>query len=405
MQTVHRPSSGGRAGALAKAFLVLIVLGVAAGGAYRYYKLGYLLQAPPPKPVAVDFVVSPASAEILVDDEPLTTRPLMAEPGQRYQIEFRAPGRLTVRRVVLNPEKNTAQLTVRLPHGLGAMTRDHAAIEPAQLPKPAGETAAVDAALDKLELYEKCVDGMREPRRRSQDAYAASTRKGKPSRKHVPNVVVIDSALRDECGLRVEEAGEREPPMKDIEARGLAYLDAIAELVPMVRITAGYYAKREYEQDQFKYGRKTHPTLVSAYERSETAERALAEAIVAHRLAWAALELRVVEDTIGKSALWHLRNVALRGETWVGRAVSEASNETVAAARGAFVATLHEADAYAESHPDEIDALPGAVEYLRGLASLRQLAAKDELDSKDRSEILAWHNQSVELFNRIVVAR
>jgi len=108
---------------------------------------------------------------------------------------------------------------------------------------------------------------------------------------------------------------------------------------------------------------------------------------------------------VGKTALWHVRNVALRAEAWVARAVSERKDKRSVAARDDFVDALREADTYAENHPEEIVAMPGAAEYLRGIAPLRQLSAKAKLDSKDRSEILTWHNKGVELFNRIVLAR
>ena len=75
------------------------------------------------------------------------------------------------------------------------------------------------------------------------------------------------------------------------------------------------------------------------------------------------------------------------------------------AARAVFAEVLAEAQSYVDGHQEESAALHGAAEYLRGLAPLRQLAAKDALDSADRAEVLTWYNKTVELFNRIVIAR
>ena len=66
---------------------------------------------------------------------------------------------------------------------------------------------------------------------------------------------------------------------------------------------------------------------------------------------------------------------------------------------------VEEASEYADANAEEMVFVPGGAEFLRGVAPLRQMAAKDKLDSSDRSEILTWHNQSIELFNRIVLKR
>jgi hypothetical protein len=42
---------------------------------------------------------------------------------------------------------------------------------------------------------------------------------------------------------------------------------------------------------------------------------------------------------------------------------------------------------------------------MRGVEPLRRMAAKQALDGKDRNEVLTWHNQAIELFNKIVLAR
>jgi len=217
--------------------------------------------------------------------------------------------------------------------------------------------------------------------------------------------VAIEGALLAQCQLRIEEASERSPRMEHVERAGRAYVDALEVLVPMVRTAAVYYDRREFERDAFRYGRKAHAGLVAAFERARATEHELAITVIGHRRAWGRLELGVIEREDGRTALWHMRNVALRCASWVASAVSRGDSEATTLARGAFLEALSGADDYAAAHEEELAGLTGASQYMRGLTSLRQIATKRRLSPADRSELLVWHNQSIALFNRIVVTR
>ena len=401
---IHRPAKpASRVGLMFKSLLVLALLAGGAGAAYRYYKLGYVFKAPPPKAVAIQFALSPEDAEIRVNDAPLETRPLMADPLEKYEISASAPGRLTVRVVVENAKKHTLEL--RLPRAMTLLTREMASVEPVVAPLGGATPEWVDKSFSKLAFYQGCLDVMSEPRRRSHDAYSASTGTNKPSKSHVPNVVIIESTMLSDCSVRIEQAGESEPPMEDLEAKAAAYLAAASELVPLVKTAGIYYTKREFEQDAFGYGKKAHPKLVDTYARSAHAEQAFVEALAAHRAAWEGMELAVVEQTLGRTGLWQLRNVAMRAEAWVRAVVSDAPTKLRQSLRLEFTGALQDAIEYAEAQPQELAPIAGGAEFLRGLAPLRQIASKDKLDATDRSEILTWHNQSIELFNRMVLTR
>ena len=179
----------------------------------------------------------------------------------------------------------------------------------------------------------------------------------------------------------------------------------MSELVPLVKAAGIYYTKREYEQDRFSYGKKAHPKLVAAHERAARAEQEFSEALAAHRAAWDGVELDVVEQTLGREALWQLRNVSMRAEAWVRAVVSGAPAKQQRELRVEFQGALRDVTDYVDRHPEDVAAVRGGVEFVRTLAPLRQIAAKDALDAKDRSEILTWHNKAIELFNRIVLTR
>jgi tRNA A-37 threonylcarbamoyl transferase component Bud32 len=402
--TIHRPEPTSGAGTFIKALLVLAVLGAGAGAAYRYFTLGYILRAPDPEPIEIELAVSPDDAEIIVNEEPLAELPLMGTPSERYVIEARKAGRLGVRHTIDSLSKSDRRVQIRLPRGMTPLDHDLASVEPAAAPAGGATPEWVDKAFGKIELYEACVEAVGEPRKRSEDAYTASTRRS-PSKRNVPNIAPIDATLLSECKLRIEQGSRREPPMEALEAAGAAYLLAIAELVPLVKTASIYYTKREFEQDGFKWGKKTHGQLVSAHEGAAAAERALVEALAAERATWEGLELEIVERSMGKRGFWHLRNLAMRADRWVRTVVAGAPNNAQAAARDELEAAFTAIDRYRTAQPDEIAAIAGAVEFMRGVEPLRRMAAKQALDGKDRNEVLTWHNQAIELFNKIVLAR
>ncbi|RMH40996.1 MAG: DUF3829 domain-containing protein, partial [Deltaproteobacteria bacterium] len=289
--TVHRPSRPSTAARLVKALVVLGLLAGGAGAAYRYARLGYVLRPPTPPPFALSLALVPADARVEVDGEVAVTRELSLDRGVAHELVIAAPDRLTVRARLAPGAAWPHTLTLRLPRAIAPLAPGGGPRR-GDAPVPEGVTAAdVDRAIDKLDAFDACATAIAGPLRRSADAYTASTRRGRPGPHRVPDVVVIDGAAVSECKLRVDAATRKAPPMPEVDRAGRDVIVAVDEISPVLRTAAGYYERREYDADAFRYGRSVHAALQRGLARAVEAHSRLVDAIAAERDRWDEAEL------------------------------------------------------------------------------------------------------------------
>jgi serine/threonine protein kinase len=398
--TIARPRQ--RSSGILRGFLVLIILGVAGGAAYRYYRLGYLWRAPEPEAIELAIDVSPVDAEMYVNQELFVQRPLTIDPDREYEIEFRAKGRLTARRQISARRGALAPLSVRLSHRISPVPRATAPVDLAGLDTGAAAPGQIDEAFKKLDLYRACLDLVADSIQQSHAAYSVSLPRGPPKKGRIPDVIPLSQPALSECRVRVGQARDLQPALAGLDEAARVYLETLGELVPKTGDAASYYQKAGYERDDFKYGRKLHEDLPALYERAVRDQLGFATTLAGEEVIWQEMELRV---TPADSAMWHVRNVALRADAWLRALVRDADPRDVETAREAFIATARQTDDYVSAHAEEVKTVIGAEAYLRGIAPLRELAKKLKLAGGEREEALSWHSRSVKVFNEIVLTR
>ncbi len=400
--TIYRPSKGAGLAGVLKVLFAVLLLGAIGGGAYRYYTLGYLLSPPPPKPVTLTFAPQPDDAELFVNGELLAEPDVRGDHGEAYELEMRAPGRLSVRRVIAKLDAKTpTAFAARLPHGVLPVAVDTAA---AAMPDIGAIESAklLDAASAKLAHYRSCADEAADPLARTADAYRASTTRGAPSKKRLPSVVPLPRAIVDQCKLRLDLAADAAPLMAELDQVARGYADALGDVARLSGELAEYYDKRLFESDDFELGKRDHAALVAALDRATAARGQLATIVTGYERAWVNAELAVLG---GEGILWHLRTVAARSDAFARAATTQAKRKALKAAATAFADAIAAARQYAGGHRREVDRVVGADGYLRALGPLEKLAAQDELTDAERAEVLTWHNQGVELFNKLVLIK
>jgi hypothetical protein len=386
-----RPRSGGGLGALFKALLGLLVVAAVGGVGYRYWRHGYILTPSKPQRASIQFRTIPADTEIRVDGEPLATRPFQAVPERAYTVTFHASGRLTVRRNVTPAAGQTISLHVRLP--LAAT-----AIDPAtsRFPPPTADRVqqgavqpfdVIDQARDKVELYAHCM-ALGVSLTDSEQAYMKSTT-GRIGPNSLPIVLPLDVDAVLECRALAETARARNPQLSELDAEGTRYAEALGELAPMLRDLAAYYHGDGHTRDKLERGRKAHAELVQLYRRAHAAQGQLAQQIHRQRQVWQAAELAAIGEHDGKGAYWHMRQLLLASQEWVLAELGNAARSTRESRRGELDAAYQQAREFGKD-----DGLHGAAEYLTSVAAVIE---------RTYADALAWHNNSVALFNKMIL--
>jgi len=397
MAPVQRSGGGG---AIVGWLLALVVVAAAAGAGYRYHRLGYLWQAPPPGPVDVALAPQPEDAVVFVDGAERAERSIRAVPDERYQVEFRHPRRLTVRYSIAGGTAAPRRLAARLPVAVRALTPATPSVDAAPL---LGDTGPhqVDLAVEKLARVRDCLDGLGDLLEQSLETYRASAGK-RPRRGSIPAVVAVDAELESSCLTRLRAAADQAPALDGVDHNAESLAEALAEVGPMSRKLAAYYENRGYRDDSFSYGRSAHARFPGELESAIEAESFLRRSLVAQRQAWDEVELANLRATDGVGALWHVRNVALRLERWVAAEVADASKGRRDGLREQFVSALDDARAFADTDPAQLAVVEGADNYLGGLAALAKMARGS---NRSAADLLGWHARSVKVFNGMVVVK
>lgn len=393
--TMYR-SRGAGIGGILTWLLVLAILGGGAFAGYRYYTLGYLLPPDSAVTTKIEFSIVPADAEVLIDGEPLMTRPFDAEPGTEYTITMRAEGRLRVERKVSAEEGQTRSVGARLP--LAVSTIDEATAKSYDAPQadPSGAAKAsyvdIDGALQRLDLYAQCLRILAEPVSSSEEAYTKSTRT-RITRKSLPIVVPIDTKLGLECQTLLDVAKAREPKMNEIDELAQSYIDSLGQVMKVLVGIAGYYESEQYLKDRLKKGRKAHTQLQKRFAELIRLQRELVSKTLGARRRWQVSELAALEADEGRSTHWHARRLMLASQEWVLSEVGRAPKTVRETRRAEFDDAFVSAQEHVRN--SAVEGVRGARQYV---SSVGAVAAQEGEDS------LRWHNDSVILFNKIVIS-
>jgi hypothetical protein len=377
-----RRSSGG-VGRLLGGLVVLALLAGGGVAGYRYSTLGYVLEPPPPRAVALVIDVRPADAALTLDGVRFTSgAPVSID--RAHVLTARAPGRLGVT-TTLPVGGEVVRLKLRLPRALarlprGAVASGAVAAEPtAELTSLGAALAAVDQTVAKLEQYERCAARLAPPLEASAEAYAASTAQG--LRGEPPPVIeAVAGDIVEECRAAIETAGGAEPSLPDLERAAATLAGAAAALDGTARELTRYYGNGGYRVDDLKLGRDKHPVLRAAYTAALAALAALEREIARATTRYERRELEALRAGEGDS-----RHVTLRA------AVLAARDRAMAA----DAAELKAADA----------ALAAAI------GAARRAAGKDtasagllaQLAAAPKDDLAAWHDAAVAKLAQLVV--
>ncbi len=384
--------------------IVFLIALVGGGGFYGYQ---YYTRPKPPAAVAIEFRTVPADAEIFVAGEPLTSRPLIGEAGRRYELEFRAPGRMRARRTVTPSAAST--ITVRLPLRMPPL--EPLALVAARNADSNSDTTSgralyqdVDRALEKLSLYARCLQPLASPLAASRTAYAKSAASGKIRRGRLPVVKVLPSVVVNGCRLDLANASDRKPEFKSLDARGRKLLAALNGLVSLLNRLEKYYREGEYRADGFKLGRRRHAVLRKGLDDLTRLHRAVFSAVMVARMYWQQRELDTIAASEGLGAHWQLRRIVLASQRWVWSALSSASSQERSVARGQLLSVYQTAVSYSQKEAQAMSTIDASAEYLATAKSIVDLARRASDGKKPLvDELLARHNTSVKAFNAMIL--
>jgi hypothetical protein len=393
-------------GAIIGGVIVFALLGVAGLAGYRYHTQGYILNKPKKKTTSVRIVVVPKDADIVVNDEPLTTRPFTANIEVEYRFVFNAPGRMTAQRIVKAGPEDTPAITLRLPNRIAQLSPAmiHAAGAGGKVKGSTEVTSfeVVDAALGKLRLYGGCLDVISEPLARSQKTYLRTTRKGRIKKSRLPTVEALPARAINQCRIHLANARDRKPSWPALDRRADEFLSQLNQLVPILNRLATYYEQKQYDADGLRLGKRKHRELRRAYRHTLAAHRNLLGEIMEARLHWQMRELATIGAREGLGAHWHLRRVVVASQSWVWALLRGARTDRIGVLAAAL-ATAHEAAAgLSKKNAAALASVGGSAAYLAAAKKVVEMST-DPKAKKQRARALELHNQSVALFNKMIL--
>lgn len=367
---VTRDSESG--GSWAVKLVVLFLALVGAGVGYRYFTLGYLLPPSQSKVASLDLKIGPASARVLLDQEPRSERKLSLVPGESYELRVSADGRLSAHGTIRVAAGEAKAVQVYLSHQMPKIEVEQA--------WPTGEAReaklqpreTIDAAMGKLSAYRDC-----------------GARLGKALQKRLAQrseLSVLPTALVDECVTVLELSPNREPAFEDLDAaaKGLrAAVMGFNKAVTELDDSAG--AKRKIVK-----ARKS--ALGASLKQVKHSLRVWIPALSTEQRAWQRYELQAIEASEGKGIHVALRQVALDSDAWVQAHLNGADDAT--ALREGLKASALAASEFATTAPEQYTQ-SGAQGYLEALKPL--------IENEPGTDSLFWHNQAVEVFNSLLI--
>jgi serine/threonine protein kinase len=373
---------------LANLVFLVLFFGAAGGYLYRYHRLGYW-GLKPPKPTTADLVfdLSPSDAEILIDEDLVTQRPLKVTIGQGKTLTFRAPNRLAVRRYVVANHNGSTHVRLRLPLAMGALEPSgHFDLPTAEMPAaPIEDLEALDIANAKLSLYERCSKAVSQPLMDSRSTFQKSGGKG---------VVAIPADTIAECRSVFAEAAERQPKMPRLENAANEYLESLKTIGPTTRDYDEYLDRKAYTLDGNQAGQRFASILEKEFARVDDFHRVFHAQLLAERMQLDTLELKSVKSREGEGLHYHMRNVAIASQTLAIALQNKHAKKLHEEKRTALRVALNAARDFALHNPQQFDQAREATGFMNSIPAVLQA---------EPTQGISWHNQSVKLFNGIVL--
>jgi len=377
---------------------VTFLLLASAGGAYlyRYHRLGYWgLHAPASELGFIHFQTDPPDAQVLLDGNLVTERPLKTRFGRALALEFRAPGRLTVVRSVSPLTQEVARISVQLPSAIAPLNPDAVYELPSRsaTARSFTKTTELEDARKKLMLYEDCAETILRPVADSRQVFLRSA-PTRLSRTRFPAVIPLPKEALSRCWSDVKAAEEYAGGSPALDKAAISYVSALRKLDPVADNLKRYIDTEGFLRDNFKDGRQMYKAVKREFRSSWTAQTEFTRALQAERLALQTFELRAQKENEGPSLHWHLRNALIASQEHALSLSVEKAIKAHAHSKEALRTALNGARDYALTHESEVKKLDGAEALLNAIPAV--------LNAEPTKGIL-WHNQGVELFNALVL--
>ncbi len=376
---------------------VFLLLFVGAAGAYlyRYHRLGYWgLEPPPAQNALLHFHISPNDAEILVEGDPINERPLPVRIGLGRNYTFQAPGRLSVRRYIETTSRGAAHVQLRLPLAMPPLEPeagyDLDLMADTDIPAKIEDIEQLEIASHKLSLYEQCSRAIATPLNQARATYervADSLRSG-------PSIQAVPSEAIGECRSTIAGAEEQKPPMPGLQKTAHDYLESLKILGPASRDLKDYLDKRMFEKDGFAAGARFKSILDEQFTAVEKLHRKYNSELLAARTGLQKLELQGIKAKEGQSLHAHVRSVALASQELALALEKRSATRLHEEKRKALETELNAARDFLAKNPGVMQTAPAAEPFLNSIPAM--LKAQP-------GQGITWHNQSLEMFNRIVL--
>jgi serine/threonine protein kinase len=349
------PRKGARVGLA----LGLVALIVGAGVAHTYLRSSGGKNAPIAAQAQhkVTLALDPPDATVQIDHVPAVTDDLFLDASKSHVLQATAPGRIS--RSFAFEAKSGLELSVHLGRALALPLPADPGPSPGELavhsPANPASRDELNHAFAKLERYDRCLMLLGY-------TYGQARKAG--------NSAGPSNSDMSGCVQLLDEASTLAPVMFQLHAAGVAYVRGVQNAQSPAAL---------------------HKVLVSF--RGE---------FLAERARWQMEELSRQEKDEGRTAGWHMRQLALAAQTWLrqGKAASPSTrgiNEMRAKLDQAHQALL----AFAQRSPKELAGVAGAAAFMRAAEDVVALAQGES--DKRRGAALAACAQLLATFNVLVV--
>ncbi len=162
------------------------------------------------------------------------------------------------------------------------------------------------------------------------------------------------------------KALDAEPKLAGLDASMKAYIEAYAQLAPIIGEANTYYERKDYLDDNLARGKQIHTRLVPAAAAFLDARKKVEQEFQTEQTKLAQKELAAIERQEGRKAHWHRVNLMLAAQRIIDRMPSNASPIVDVAAFeadvSAFATASKDFDDYRKSDPEALKSLQGPVQ-------------------------------------------
>lgn len=275
---------------------------------------------------------------------------------------------------------DTTPITINSSTPLGTFNED-AAAKPAL---PVGMRAD-----DKVQDYIACYNSLSANTQDSIASYAIWVKNMEigPSGKEktINGITPLDVDRINQCTKALAFVASQAPSMPELDTASLAYMNALANLTPMVAEAHSYYETEAYKADGFTRGRSFHKPLVQQFSNVQSAGNTLAKALDTQNDALLSTHLQEVEQTQGRNmTYWQL--ALMRKAKPLARMLSQPNFDSTAAASLliAYESVADDTLAYTKTHIQESSpgwqALTTAGTNMRIAAQQRVQRVREKVD-------------------------